>query len=336
MSETLHIPILVEEILTFARSAMELHPAGLIVDGTLGEGGHTLAFRKSFPDASILGLDRDPEMIQRAARRLEAEGIVVRTAEYGGNLPKSGETVLMLCPFGDSFDILKSAQVQFALLDLGVSTYHFLGAERGFSYTDHKLDMRLSPDLERSAADILNKESQEELARIFHEYGEERYSRRIASRIIENRPIESARQLADLVKKTIPGSSRSRIHPATRVFQGLRIAVNGELDQLNQVLAFFPELLAPGGMLSFLTFHSLEDRPVKMRFRELGESPEQYNRREMQKEWKRKADPGFSFFDLTRNPVAPSENEVHANAASRSARLRVLQKKGESAEKDTI
>lgn len=283
--EAVHVPVLLAEVLSF------LPPeAAVIVDGTLGEAGHTIAFRKARPNAKLIGIDRDPEMLGRARARMEAEGVTAETHQAR----------FSLIP-----DLLQGRTADFILLDLGVSMYHFRGAARGFSYTDETLDMRLDPDLPETAEDLINHLGERDLKQMFSELGEERFAGRIASAIVRKRPIRSAQDLAGIILQAVPG--RQRIHPATRVFQALRIRVNGEIEELN-ALGPIAACLSPGGRLAVITFHSLEDRPVKHTLRALGD--------------------GFRV--LTRKPVLPADEESARNAASRSAKLRVVERLAEN------
>lgn len=264
--------------------------ARLIVDGTLGEAGHTLAFHKERPSAQLIGIDRDPEMLERARGRLAEAGASVETHRSA---------------FSRIPEVLNARRADFILLDLGVSMYHFRGAARGFSYTDESLDMRLDPSLPHTAEDLINHLGERELKDLFSELGEERFAGRIAGAIVRKRPLRSAQALAEIILGAVPG--RQRIHPATRVFQALRIRVNQELDELNALPAI-ASCLAPGGRLAVITFHSLEDRPVKHTLRALGE--------------------GYRV--LTKKPVLPTDEETSRNAASRSAKLRVVERLAEN------
>ncbi|MCR9143182.1 MAG: 16S rRNA (cytosine(1402)-N(4))-methyltransferase [bacterium] len=336
-----HEPILIEEIL---ESAAEIGPR-LIVDGTLGDGGHSLGFLQRFPEARLVACDRDPVMLERARTRIAAAGCADRSE-------------LVLSNFRDLPAWLAERELyaDFVLLDLGVSMFHFRGAGRGFSYGDEgALDMRLDapgPD-RRTAADLLNTAAQGELQKIFQEYGEERFAGRIARAIVEARPLSTARQLAELIQAAVPrlparpagrkssytkapsgksepkparkssysksGPGPRQIHPATRVFQALRIAVNDELGAAAAALGAdgFPARLASGGRLAVLSFHSLEDRIVKQAFREIGVPAHQ--RRAAEAEYR----------ILTRKPVPPTDAEIARNPASRSAKLRVLARSAE-------
>ncbi len=371
--EPMHIPIMVEEILAFAAascSSDEKKHIPLIVDATLGEGGHTLAFRKTFPDARILSLDRDRKMLDRAAMRLEGEGIPVTRIEDGESwneaLMSAGThgVAIGYSPFGQLAVGLQAESLNpdFLLIDLGVSLFHFRGASRGFSYTDQQLDMRLDASLEKSATDLVNQLPVASLEQIFREYGEERYAGRIARVIVEDRPHSSAKGLAASVLRALParkGQKGDSIHPATRVFQALRMAVNDEPGELGRALASIPPLLAPGGSIAFLTFHSIEDRAVKQAFRSMGVRvlakdlhrflPEtlsfpvdRLKKRVTERgqksgtaapavsDWKKRSSQSAPYWILTPTPLSPSMGEVQRNHASRSARLRVLRKSSDT------
>lgn len=286
---------------------------GFFVDATLGEGGHAEHFLRTNENIRIAGVDADANIMEVAKKRLESFGDRVSFhnvwfnqffAAYPDELPR---------PDG-------------ILFDLGISTFHYERGERGFSFRkDEALDMRLESGLELSAADVVNEYPEEELADIIFEYGEERLSRRIAREIVAARkkePLQSSRQLAEIVWNAVPVSYRhGRIHPATRTFQALRIAVNGELVRLDQALTAALSVLKPGGRMAVISFHSLEDRIVKHFFREKNKSCT------CPPEWPMCKCGGKRIVDLiTRKPVRPSEGEVAENAPSRSARLRVAEK----------
>lgn len=245
-------------------------------------------------------MDADATMMARASDRL---------AEYG-------ERVEFVNAWFDDFFAETAVRPDRVLMDLGVSMFHFSMAGRGFSFrSDEPLDMRLSDGLEESAADLVNGRGENELADIIFRYGEERLSRRIASRIVGRRaedPITTTKELADLIWRSVPPSYRhGRIHPATRTFQALRIAVNGELVRIERAIPLVLDKLQPGGRLAIISFHSLEDRIVKHRFRETAaEGP---------------------YTVLTRKPVVPSEAEAASNPAARSAKLRVIERVSEVA-----
>jgi 16S rRNA (cytosine1402-N4)-methyltransferase len=288
----------------------------LFVDATLGEGGHSELFLQRFPSLHVIALDADAAMLARARKRLAPHGdrVEFRHAWFDQY-------------FREYHEARTPARI---LFDLGISMVHFEQAGRGFSFRrDEVLDMRLDPATGRSAADIVNTESETELARIIFEYGEERYARSIARKIVAARVaaqqdggITRTAHLASVISSAVPGSyRRGRIHPATRTFQALRIAVNQELDRLEQALAAAFRVLEPGGRIGVIAFHSLEDRIVKrfisgkaracicppeMPICECGGVPA-----------------GRS---LTRKPVRPAEDERESNPASRSAKFRVLEK----------
>lgn len=326
-----HPSVLLAEVRAAAARACASVPPGeafWIVDGTLGDAGHALQLLADFPAARLFACDRDPEMLERARARLQAAA--------------PDRFTLQLSNFEGLPDLLATQGVaaQFILLDLGVSMFHFRGAARGFSYTDESLDMRLGPDSGgRTAAEILNQADERELFRIFREYGEEPLAGRFARAIVARRPIASARDLAALSASLAPrpagrssyksgkGGARrgSSIHPATRIFQALRIAVNDELGAIERTLPRLPACLAPGGALAVISFHSLEDRLVKTALREIG-TPLRPERNTERRRRYGKADPSADadFVIWTPRPIEPGTEEIEANPASRSARLRVL------------
>lgn len=290
-------------------------PGGTYLDGTLGGGGHArLILEASAPDGRVIGLDRDPAALAAAAATL---------AEFG--------TRAVLCrgSFAELDVHLRELgidQVDGIFLDLGVSSHQLDTPERGFSFReDGPLDMRMDPDQPLSAAALLAEASADELKRIFREYGEERWAGRIAREIVRVRteaPVVTTAQLAELVCRSVPGGYvPQRIHPATRVFQALRIAVNGELAALESGLAAALRSLRPGGRLAIISFHSLEDRLVKLGFRAAahpctcpprlplcvcGRQP--------------------SVAVLTPRGVRPAEDELIANPRARSAVLRAVER----------
>ena len=288
--ETVHIPVLPQEVLAW----LAPKAGACYVDGTLGLGGHTeLILQHSGPDGQVFGFEWDQQAAQLAQARLVPFGKRFQL------IPASYAQIQSKCP---------RASLDGMLLDLGVSSLQFDSPERGFSFmADAPLDMRMSTDLATSAADLINRLSQEELADIFYNYGEERQARRIARFIEEARriqPISSTKQLAEIVRQAIPCKYQpKKIHPATKVFQSLRIAVNRELDNLVKVLEDAPPFLASGARFCIITFHSLEDRMVKQAFL---------------------SNPQLKV--LTKKPILPSETEIHTNPRSRSAKLRVAEK----------
>jgi 16S rRNA (cytosine1402-N4)-methyltransferase len=305
-----HTPVLLEEIFEYL---IPSGGGGLFIDATLGEGGHTEYFLTRNAKITIAGIDADESIMNIARGRLEPFGDRVRFFQmwfnqFFINYPK---------------DLPRPNGI---LFDLGISSFHYEKSERGFSFgRDEKLDMRLGKGLEISAADIVNEYPEDELADIIFEYGEERLSRRIAAKIAavrESEPISSSSQLAKIISGAVPPSYRyGRIHPATRTFQALRIAVNGELVRLEQTLESALSVLAVGGRMAVIAFHSLEDRIVKRFFREKNKSCT------CPPEWPMCKCEGTRIVDiLTRKPLRPSDEEVENNAPSRSARLRVVEK----------
>ncbi len=305
MEHDTHIPVLYHEVLQLLRP----QPNGRYLDATLGAGGHTAGIlQTSAPTGRILAFDRDPEAIAFARQQLAIYGdrVTYVNASYaamGQLAPANGFTAL------DGI-----------LLDLGLSSRQLESAERGFSFMkDGPLDMRFDPTQGETAADLINNLSETELADIFWKYGEERRSRRLARAIVNNRPFTHTRQLADLVAAQVKG--RERIHPATRIFQALRIATNHELEAVETGIPAAIGLLKPGGRIAVISFHSLEDRFVKQLFRRLSQSctcpPQQ---------------PvctcgGKATLRLiTRKAMKASEAEIQQNPRSRSARLRVAEK----------
>jgi 16S rRNA (cytosine1402-N4)-methyltransferase len=250
---TQHIPVMPAEVL----NALRPHPGGYYIDGTAGGGGHTaLLLEQSAPNGQVLAIDADPLALERIAARLS-------------NLRATGRLILAHGNFASLQSLAANAgfaQADGILLDLGLSSDQLADRERGFSFAgDAPLDMRFDPSQPTSAADLLNTLPESELADLLWRYGEERRSRQIARRIVQARarqPITRTEQLAHLAAAGVPGHPGG-IHPATRTFQALRIAVNGELDSLEALLPQAVELLAPGGRIAIISFHSLEDRIVK-------------------------------------------------------------------------
>lgn len=314
-----HRPVLYQEIIHALKPAR----GGFYVDGTLGAGGHAWGvLDASRPDGRLLGLDVDPQALALARRRLEefGERAIIRHGSYA-------ELTTQLAAVG-------WPRVHGITLDLGVSSMQLDTGERGFSFsTDAPLDMRFDPSNPVTAADLVNNLPAKDLAHILFEYGEEPQGNRIAQAIVQARPLHTTRELAELVAG-IAGRRRERdrsgghagkrpIHPATRTFQALRIAVNRELETLETVLPQAVAALAPGGRLAVISFHSLEDRLVK-----------QFFRRESQDCLCPPRQPvctcghKASIIEVTRRPVSPGSAEVESNPRSRSARLRVAERIG--------
>jgi 16S rRNA (cytosine1402-N4)-methyltransferase len=289
-----HVPVLLNEVLQY----LDLKPGLVVVDGTVGAGGHAREILQRIqPGGRLIGVDRDPMMLAHGRQTLPAE-----------------DTDLLHASYAELSDVLSErgiTTVDRVLVDLGLSSDQLADTARGFSFdSDTGLDMRFDTSRGTSAADLVNEAPAAELSRIFYEYGEERHSRRIARRIVDRRPLRTAAQLSDAVCSALPkGRSWSRIHPATRVFQALRIAVNGELDQLKVLMdEQLPRCLATGGRAVVISFHSLEDRLVKQAFRD-------------RTRWE----------NLTHKPVTAREDEQQANPRSRSAKLRAAAWRGERA-----
>ena len=306
-----HVSVLADE----AIACLAPRPGGIYVDGTLGGGGHAaLILEASSPSGRLFGFDRDREALRAAGERL---------AGYGERV------TLVHANFADMAEELGRlgvAAVDGILLDLGVSSHQLDTAERGFSFQqDAPLDMRMDTDAGMTAADLVNSLDEAELERIIREYGEERWAKRIAAFIVRDRevkPLETTLQLVDLIKGAIPrGAWEDRIHPATRTFQALRIAVNEELESVVQGIASGVRMLKPGGRIAIISFHSLEDRLVKDGFRSLSRGcicPRELplcacgHRPEVK--------------IITRKPVRAGEQEVALNPRARSARLRCAEK----------
>ncbi len=308
--EIVHTSVLLQECLSYLAPDK---PDSLMIDGTLGEGGHSEAFLAAFPELRVIGIDADVRIQARARERLAPFGD--RICFYPG--------------WSDDFfreypvDAKRPDRI---LIDLGISLFHYEKSGRGFSFrSDEPLDMRLDPQTERSAADIVNTLGETDLANLIYELGEERYSRRIARAIVEARKasrFSTSKALAEAVYHAVPADYRhGRIHPATRTFQALRIAVNRELDRLPGLLDLALSTLAPEGKFGVITFHSLEDRIVKNFFRDASKScicpPEVPICRCR----------GRAIVEvLTKKALSPTEEEISRNSPSRSARLRVVRK----------
>ncbi len=275
-----HQPVLPAAVL----EALQPQPNGLYLDATVGGGGHTALLLKAEPTCRVVAIDQDPMALAAAQAFLQPFGD--RVQFWQGNFADFNVNE----PLFDGI-----------LADLGVSSAQLDRGDRGFSFRfDAPLDMRMNPETPLTAADVINHYSERELADIFYEYGEERFSRRIARQIVAQRPLYTTQALAQLVARAVKSSPRQRIHPATRVFQALRIYVNRELEVLDRFLAASPQWLRPQGRIAIISFHSLEDRRVKQAWRN---------------------HPLLTV--ITRKPIVASDTEVAANPRSRSAKLRV-------------
>lgn len=302
-----HVPVLLNECL----EGLAIDPAGTYLDGTAGGGGHSSEIARRLTTGRLISLDQDPDAVAAATERLKGlPATVVRT-----NFRYARRALA---------DLGVSA-INGALLDLGVSSHQLDDGERGFSYRqDAPLDMRMSQS-GPTAADLVNSESREELARILREYGEEPYAWAIAGRIVRQRqqkPFATTLELADTIASALPPAVRRKDkNPSRRSFQAIRIAVNGEMDALSEGLDEIFDLLAPGGRFAIITFHSLEDRLVKNRFRQWATActcPPEYPVCVCGGKAKAKL--------ITRKPIEAAPDELESNRRSRSAKLRVIEK----------
>ena len=305
-----HRPVLLEETMKL----LAPERGGLFVDCTVGLGGHSEAILKSSPDSRVIGMDLDPAALAYSRQRLAPFGDRFRA--FQANF-RAINAVLQQADERDPNGVLA---------DLGVSSMQFDSPERGFSFRfDAPLDMRMDPGTGATAADLLQQLPESEIARIIFEFGEERHSRRIARRIVERReqgqPITTTTELADLVRHAAGGHKRQQIHPATRTFQALRIAVNNELEGLGEFVESAVDLLIPDGRFAGISFHSLEDRILKRELKRLSGHCECPPRMPVCSWGARKV-----VEVLTRRPVAPGAGEIDENPRARSAKLRACRK----------
>ena len=305
-----HKPVLLDECI----EALAIRPDGIYVDGTLGRAGHSLEIVRRLTTGRLIALDRDESAL--AAARIRLADYMDRVTLVHSNFSRLGE-------------VLRGLGIDGAdgmLFDLGVSSPQLDDAQRGFSYKqDAPLDMRMDTTAALTARELVNTASYEELRRILFEYGEERYAPAIARAICREReqmPIETTLQLADIIRSAMPGQAlREKQHPAKRSFQAIRIAVNDELGELEPMLSAAEENLHPGGRLAVITFHSLEDRIVKRKLRELSTGctcPPEFPVCVCGKKPKMEL--------LTRKPIVSGEQELEENPRARSAKLRVARK----------
>ncbi len=316
MSAAAHIPVLLEETV----QALAVQPGGRYIDCTVGSGGHAAAILDgSSPGGQLLGIDADPQAIKAAKKRLEA---------YGSSVLLINENFADLQAICFRYDFYP---VHGILFDLGLSSLQLDDDSRGFSFKrDAPMDMRLSPGQRLTAADIVNTFAESELAQLIKKYGEEGYSHRIAHHIVRERPITTALRLAQIVERAAPRTS-GRIHPATRTFQALRIAVNNELEHLERALRQAVDLLGFGGRLVVISYHSLEDRIVK-----------QFMHREAKDCICPPGTPSCicghnaSLNLINKRVIVPSSAEVKRNPRSRSARLRAVERISAPGEYDKI
>ncbi len=308
-----HVPVLLDEVM----DGLNLQPSGIYVDGTLGGAGHSSQIAARLTEGGrLIGIDQDRDAIAAASKRLEAFGDMVTIVHDNyEHIPQ------ILQQLGIS-------SVNGILLDIGVSSYQLDNPERGFSYnSDEPLDMRMDQESPVTAADVVNEKSQEELTRILRDYGEERYAANIARRIVqerESRPFTTTGDLVRVIRASVPMKMQEKYgNPCKRSFQAIRIACNRELDVLQDSIDRLIDLLAPGGRLCIITFHSLEDRIVKNAFRRNENPctcPPEFPVCVCGKKSKGKV--------ITRKPIVPSENELERNKRAASSKLRVFEKAG--------
>lgn len=287
---TIHIPVLPSEVL----EGMNPQPGDVVVDGTLGGGGHTIELLKRIgPGGRLLGFDRDPAAVEETGSRIQQDNATFIASNYS-NIP-------------EYLQELEIESVQSILLDLGLSSDQLADRDRGFSFqSDGPLDLRFNPLAGESAGRLVNGLSEKRLANLIYEFGEEKLSRRIARKIVRIRhqeKIETASQLARIVRSCVPKTKGQKIDPATRTFQALRIAVNDELKWLKSSMKRLPDCLHVGGRIAVISFHSLEDRIVKQALNE-----------------------NSNLKVLTKKPIQASDEELDFNPRSRSAKLRVAER----------
>ncbi|MGE0610084.1 MAG: 16S rRNA (cytosine(1402)-N(4))-methyltransferase RsmH [Pirellulales bacterium] len=293
-SPSIHQSVLLDEIVEWLNPL----PGQVVVDGTLGGAGHTRALvDRVGMSGRVVALDRDPAALARAEQMLAGKPVMLADSNF--------------CELPEVLRQIGIQQVHGVVLDLGLSSDQLADRERGFSFeSDGPLDLRFNPDEGEPASRLVNRLSEQSLADLIFQYGEERHSRRIARAIgaaRRERPVQTSAELAAIVRRAVPRTPDSRrIDPATRTFQALRIAINEEIKSLETALLRIPDLLAPGGRLAIISFHSLEDRPVKQAFRD---------------------DPRLNV--LTRKPILPGDLELARNPRSRSAKLRVAERRAD-------
>jgi 16S rRNA (cytosine1402-N4)-methyltransferase len=286
----MHVPVMLREVMEY----LAVRPEGVYLDATAGMGGHAGAIARQLTSGLVLACDRDAESLARSRANTADASSRIRFHKVSFSL------------VGEALAAERITQLDGLLADLGVSRYQLTEGERGFSLmADGPLDMRMDRSRGRTAADIVNYESEKELADLIFKLGEERRSRKIARAIVRARPIQTTGQLAKLIEGAAPRTGK--LHPATLTFMALRIAVNEEMEELDALLASLPKLVKPGGRVVVVTFMSLEDRKVKQSFQALA------------KDGRAKI--------LTRHVVRPTEEEIRENPPSRSAKLRAVEMK---------
>lgn len=304
-----HLPVLLAPTL----DGLAVRPGAWVIDCTVGGGGHTEALlSRSAPDGRVLGIDADPAAIRRVSLRLADAIAARRLVLFHGDFARVEEAAA----------VHAFAPVDGVLLDLGVSSFQLQTSERGFSFLHSgPLDMRFDPAQSLCAADIVNDWDERDLADVILRYGEEPQGRRIARYLVQHRPFATTADLADAIEKAVGGRRGSRLHPATRTFQALRIVVNGELAQLEAVLPQALRLLKPGGRLAVISFHSLEDRIVKQWMQDEART---YVHDPTRLHGGYDRQPTLRI--LTKKPIVADEAEVSRNPRSRSAKLRIAEK----------
>jgi len=292
-----HVPVLLKEAIDF----LAVRRGGTYIDATVGLGGHSLEIaRRLGAPGHLIGLDKDPAALEKAGVRLRTSGL--------GEQADRPRIELRHASFASLAEV-QGPMADGLLADLGVSSLQFADPMRGFSFqAEGPLDMRMDPQSELTAEQVVNQFDERELADLIYEFGEERRSRRIARAIVRSRPIRTTAEFAAVVSAAARSMNKAerKIHPATRTFQALRIFVNRELDDLRKLLEAAPQLLKPGGRLVVISFHSLEDRIVKDAMRE-GAKLGQYKL-------------------LTKKPLTPSDDEIASNPRARSAKLRAAER----------
>jgi 16S rRNA (cytosine1402-N4)-methyltransferase len=286
----MHIPVMVDEVLEYLR----IRPGGVYLDATTGLGGHTREIARRLTTGRVIANDRDAESLEMAR---------TNTAEWAARIRYHHGTFSAL---GQALAEAGLSEADGVLADLGVSMYQLKDIQRGFSFSsDARLDMRMDRTAQTTAEDLVNHMAEKALADLIYQLGEERRARKIARAIVRARPIRSPLHLAGVVERAVPRTGR--LHPATQTFMALRLAVNGEQEELDALLDLAPRLTASGGRIVIISFMSLEDRKVKDKFRSLGRESRA--------------------IILTKHPIRPAEDEIRNNAASRSAKLRALEMK---------
>lgn len=306
-----HVSVLLNETI----EGLNIKPDGIYVDGTLGGGGHAYEVLKRLsPKGRLIGIDQDGEALQAAGERLK---------EFGNQVTLVRDNY---CEIDRVLESLEIEKVDGIILDIGVSSYQLDNLERGFSYkSDAPLDMRMDTRQSLTAADVVNTYSEDELIAIIKDYGEERFARNIAKKIVQSRedkPLETTQELSEIIQSAIPMKAKAKGgHPAKKTFQAIRIEVNRELAVLKESIDKMIERLNPGGRICIITFHSLEDRIVKTKFRENENPctcPPDFPVCVCGKKSKGRV--------ITRKPIVPSEDEIAVNKRAKSSKLRIFER----------